>query len=349
VIGFLLGKNDFANMAHCLKKEFTNLQKFIPLKNGIPSHDTFSRVMRIVDPEELIFSICDWFGCLIPVNGSHLSIDGKGILAAAKKNRLENTPYIINVLETATKMVLMQLKVGDKTNEITTIPELLKYIDLNGATVTIDAIGTQKEIVSEILAKGGSFVLPVKENQPTLYTEVSLYMNDLIEDNNSAVQCYQDNCSDHGRIEVRKYYLIKDNSCITNKAFQRVNSIGKVWRKRSAIVYDAEGNVAKGTESIQSVYYISDRVLEVEEFACLVRDHWKVEDSLHWVLDNTFREDRSTSRKGYAVENISLMRKVAYNIIRIHEQKMPGQSIEYLIDELRYDLPAMMNYLCASI
>lgn len=175
VIGFLLGKKDFANMEHCLKKELPNLRQFLTLKNGIPSHDTFSRIMRIVDPQELLLHVCDWFGYLIPINGRHLAIDGKGIIAAAQKNQQEGTPYIVNALETATKMVLIQLKVGDKTNEITTIPKLLNYIDLENVTVTIDAIGTQKEIIQRIKAKGGHFVLPVKETNHSCWKR-SVYL-----------------------------------------------------------------------------------------------------------------------------------------------------------------------------
>lgn len=349
VIGFLLGKRDFANMEHCLNKELENLRKFLVLKNGIPSHDTFSRMMWLLDSQELIFHICDWFSCLIPINGSHQAIDGKGILAAARKNQQGNTPYIVNVLEVSTKMVLMQLKVGDKTNEIKTIPELLKYIDLEGVTVTTDAIGTQKEIIRIIEEKGGHYVLPVKDNQELLREEIGLFMEDAITEGDPQLKAFKEQCREHGRIETRKYHLIWNNSCITDKAFQGVKSIGKVSRKREINRYDSRGEIVKTIEENQDVYYISNRELEAEEFAELVRGHWAVEDSLHWVLDNTFREDRCTARKGYATENTALMRKVAYNILRLHEQKMPGHSMEYLIDELRYELAVIIKYLCVPL
>lgn len=348
VIGFLIGKTDFVNMAHCLEKERDSLKEFLVLKNGIPSHDTFSRIMRIIEPQSLMYHVCDWFSCLADRKGTHIAIDGKGILAAARKNQGGKTPYIVNALETATKTVLMQLKVGDKTNEITTIPELLKYMELEDVTVTTDAIGTQKEIIRVILEKGGHYVLPVKENQALLLEEVKLYIEDAIERRDGELDVFEDTCQCHGRIERRKYFAIRNHSCITEKGYQSAVTIGKVWRNRKINTYRSDGEPEKTTESVEQVYYISDRELKAEEFARYVREHWKVEDSLHWVLDNTFREDRSTAKKGNATENLALMRKVAYNIIRLHERVMPGHSIEYLIDELKYDLPQIMKYIGSS-
>lgn len=122
------------------------------------------------------------------------------------------------------------------------------------------------------------------------------------------VETFKDNCYDHGRMESRKCYVIQDNSCITDKIFESIKTIAKVHRKRELNLYDSKGQIIKTKKEIQEVYYVSDRKLGAEEFAVLVRDHWKVEDSLHWVLDNTFREDRSTARKGHAtVSNISWM------------------------------------------
>lgn len=344
VIGFLLGKTDFVNMEHCLRKELEQLRKFFPLKNGIPSHDTFSRVMRMMDSKELVFLICDWFCCLVPTRGGHLAIDGKGILAAAEKNRRGNTPYIINVLDTASKLVVMQLKVGDKTNEMATVPELLRYLDLEGATVTLDAVGTQKEIVREIIKRGGHYVLPVKENQPLLLEEIRSFIEDLLKEGGERIEEYKEGEKDHGRIEQRKYYVSHETGCIMDKGFGSVKTIGKVYRLRERVIL---GDKSEREE--QTVYYICDQELSAEELAACVREHWRVENSLHWILDNCMREDRSTARKGKAIENISLMRKAAYNILRLHEKKMPGRSMEYLIDELRYDIPMIIQYMSMSL
>lgn len=345
VIGYLLGKTDFVNMAHCLRKEEKELRRFLPLRNGIPSHDTFSRAMRIVEPKGLAFLVCDWFCCLAPAQGRHLAIDGKGILAAAEKNHHENTPYLLNVLETASSMVLMQLKVGEKTNELGTIPELLKYLDLEGNTVTIDAIGTQKEIAREIVGRGGHFVLPVKENQPLLLEEIRSFMED--EEEKRVMEEFFEEDKGHGRIEKRVSRVTHDTSCIMSQGFGCVKTIGKVERERGRITYT--GDRIETEKEKQTVYYISDLELGAEELARYVRGHWKVENELHWVLDNCMKEDRSRARKGNAIQNLGLMRKVAYNILRLHGQKMPGHSMEYLIDELRYDIPMIIQYISSNL
>lgn len=345
VIGFLLGKTDFVNMEHCLRKEEEGLRRFLPLKNGIPSHDTFSRVMRILDSQELLFLICDWFCCLSPAQGGHLAVDGKGILAAAEKNRHGNTPYLLNVLDAASSMVLMQLKVGDKTNELGTLPELLKYLDLEGRTVTIDAIGTQKEVLWGIVGRGGHFVLPVKENQPLLLEEIRTFMED--EEEKRGMGEFHEESKGHGRVEKRVIRVSHNTTCIMDKGFRCVKTIGKVERERGKIMY--QGERMEIEKERQTVYYISDLELGAEELGRYVREHWKVENELHWVLDNCLKEDRSLARKGNAVQNLGLMRKAAYNILRLHGQKMPGRSMEYLIDELRYDIPMIIQYLSSSL
>lgn len=189
IVGFLIGKNDFTNMVHCLKKQENELKKNIDLENGIPSHDTFSRIMRIIDNMQMIYAICDWFGSLIDTNGKQLIIDGKGILAAAEKNKDKRTPYIVNVIEEASKMVLMQLKIDNKENEMTGILKVLDYIDIEDTVITIDAIGTQRPIIKKIKKKKGHFVLPVKENNEKLLGEIKLYVDEMIHSNKIKKTC----------------------------------------------------------------------------------------------------------------------------------------------------------------
>ncbi|MEJ8737495.1 ISAs1 family transposase [Erysipelotrichaceae bacterium HCN-30851] len=165
IIGFLIGKTDFTNMVHCLKKQENELKKYMDLENGIPSHDTFSRIMRKLDNMQMIYAICNWFGSLTNINGKQLIIDGKGILAAAEKNKYEKTPYIVNVIEEASKMVLMQLKIDNKENEMTGILKVLDYIDIKDTVITIDAIGMQRPIIKKIKKEERSFCTTNKREQ----------------------------------------------------------------------------------------------------------------------------------------------------------------------------------------
>jgi len=346
VVGFLLGKTDYTNMAHCLRMIENNLREYLCLKNGIPSHDTFSRVVRILDSHQLIYAICDWFCQLTDIHGKHLIIDGKGILAAAEKNRNKKTPYIMNVLEAASKMVLMQLRVGEKTNEIVGIGKLLDYIDVDDSVVTIDAIGTQKEIMKKIIKKKGHFVLPVKGNQHNLCSDIALYLDDAVKSGNLHIQKLSDSISnDHGREEKRIYYSTNDISCILDDEYRMIKTIGKVIRERTYYIYDEEGHIIGKKKTSDETIYVSDLVMDVKTMSEYIRRHWLIENSLHWVLDNTFKEDRSTNKKGNSMENTALLRKVAYNIIRLHQSKQDNCSFEYIIDEFTYNISTIMSYI----
>ena len=351
IVGFLMGKTDFTNMVHCLKLQEKELKKHMILKNGIPSHDTFSRVMRKLNSNELIYAICDWFSRLTTVEGKQLIVDGKGIRASAEKNRNKKVPYIVNVLEESTKLVLMQIKVKEKSNEINGIVELLDYMDIKGAVFTIDAIGTQRPIINKIIKKGGHFVLPVKENNEKLHKDIQLYMDELIETKNQSLDIYVDNTKEHNRKEKRTYYSVASNACIDSKdsLSSIVKSVGKVVRERTEIYYDENNEYDFSKKSIQEIYYISDLELTGVEFGNYVRKHWTIENSLHWVLDNTFKEDRSTQKKDNSLENTALIRKVAYNIIRLHKNNMANHSMEYIIDEFRYNLSMTIKYLFTPI
>lgn len=346
IVGFLLGKTDYVNIAHCLRLKMDELRKYLCLKNGIPSHDTFSNVTKTLDSKQLIYIICAWFCQLVDMHGKHLIIDGKGILAAAEKNRNKKTPYIMNVLEAASRMVLMQLKVGEKTNEITGIDELLDYIDVDDSVVTIDAIGTQKEIMNKIIKKKGHFVLPVKGNQHNLCSDITLFLDDVIKSNDLRVQKSSESITnDHGREEKRMYYSTNDISCILDDGFKMIRTIGKVVRERTYYIYDDEGQVIDKKSTVDETIYVSDLEMDVKMMSRYIRKHWTIENSLHWVLDNTFKEDRSTNKKGNSMENTALLRKVAYNIIRIHQSKLANCSFEYIIDEFAYNISTIMSYV----
>lgn len=338
-------------MAHYLKLHLSELKEYLELKYGIPSHDTFSRIMQILETKQLMYSLGDWCSMLVDIKNKQLIIDGKGIIAATEKNKDKDTPYIINVIEAESKLVLMQWKVGEKTNEIKGIIELLNYLTVNGAVVTIDAIGTQKSIIQKIEKGKGGFVLPVKDNQSNLKNDILTYLDESIKNNDDKINKYVENAKNHGRNEKRTYYSMIDASCILDDEFKKyVKTIGKVVRETEKNIIDENRDIIKIVKTKEEVIYISNLEMNAKTLGSYIRNHWIIEDSLHWVLDNTFKEDRMTNKKGNSMENSAFMRKIAYNILRLFQQKQSTQhSFEYLIDELSMNISETIGYVCNPI
>lgn len=363
IIGFLIGKTDFVNMEHVFKLRQNEIKSIFGKKyRGIPSHDTFSRVMRLIEENEMTYAILDWMSAIVHNKGAHIAIDGKGVRAAAEKVRKQETPYVINAIHAGYKFVIGQLKIDEKTNEITGIPDLIRLLDIKDTVITIDAIGTQTAIANKILAQGGHFVLPVKQNQGNTQDAISLYMNDLIMEHEEKkinplyesnykepLLLYEDNEKSHGRYEHRTYYISYETKCLEGLNFKKVSAIGFVVRDRKKPQKDKEGNIIGYEECTDRIAYIMDQKLSVQEFAGFVRNHWRIENSLHWVLDNTFKEDRSTAKKGNAIGNISFLRKVAYNIIRIYKMKCSDKAFEYVQDEFSNNINLIKGYVIDGI
>lgn len=363
VIGFLIGKTDFVNMEHVFKMRKKQLKKTLGKDYcGIPSHDTFSRTMRMIDEQEMRYALFDWMSAIVRNKGAHIALDGKASRAATDKVHRKGIPYILNAIHIGYKFVIGQLKIDEKTNEITGIPELLKLLDIKDAVITIDAIGTQVDIVNYILEQGGHYVLPVKENQGNTLDTISLYMNDMLQEEEKKKQnplyeseyietlsSYSESESNHGRYEHRQYYLSYETNCTKTLKFKNVRAIGYVIRERKIPKKNEEGKIIGYEESTDRIAYIMDQELSVEEFAGYVRDHWKIENSLHWVLDNTFKEDRATAKKGNAIGNISFLKKVAYNIIRLYKLRTDDKPFEYIQDEFSNSIELVNQYVMGGI
>ena len=346
IIGYAIGKKDSVNISHCLSLMVDDLRQFIPLTNGIPSHDTYSRIMQLMDQEEAACNACDWISLLLPkFEMDQIILDGKASRASANKNRGESTPYIINVIQALSKLFVYHEEVGDKENEIRAIPRALKMIDIKGKLITIDAIGTQKSIMKLIKRNGGDFLFAVKGNQENLEAEVTDWVETAIHGNEPIVQKFVTNEKNGGRREHREYYFIQTNECIGDPEIRKmVKGIGKVYRHIEEDLLDSEGNVKETKVSEQTVYYITSQRMDVRAFAGFIRRHWTVE-ACHHVYDHLFLEDRCRARKGNARMNTSLMRKLAYNILLLEKKKRPPDvSFEFVQDELRYNLEVLCRY-----
>lgn len=203
IYGMLCGFDDFANMVYFLKKQEKELSEKLNLLNGIPSHDTFSAVFRILDVDNFIKLFVEWTKQMFELKGKHIAIDGKAVKAARDKLNGSNVPYVVSAFLTDLGISIGQYKVDEKTNEIKGIPSLLDIIDITDATVTIDAIGTQKEIVEKIITKKGHYCLSVKKNQRLLFDDINTYYQDAISNSDELkkMTTYETIDQGHGRIE----------------------------------------------------------------------------------------------------------------------------------------------------
>jgi len=348
IYGLLWGHTDFTNMVIELKYKEKYFKKLLGLENGIPSHDTFSAAFSIINPAEFLECFIQWIVELTRAKGKHIAIDGKAVRAACEKVYRKKVPMLINALMVETGICVGQLKVEAKTNEIKGIPDLLGWLDIEGAVVTTDAIGCQKEIINLIISKKADFVLPVKDNQSNLHNDISLEMEILIAQQqieaeraasfaakglaietplSDKLDIYQEFNNEHSRIDRRTYYVYNNAESILKEEWPHVEGIGLSVRERLVIHRDENGDIIDEKPSKEICSYIISKEMSAEEFGCFARGHWAIENSLHWVLDDALREDRCTSRKGHATENLGLMRKVVYNLLKF-DDAVKGMSVK---------------------
>jgi predicted transposase YbfD/YdcC len=347
VFGLLWGHTDFTNMELELNYHKAYFTELLGLENGIPSHDTFSAAFSIINPAEFLECFIQWIVEMTRAKGKHIAIDGKAVRAACEKVYRRKVPMLINALIVETGICIGQLRVEAKTNEIKGIPDLLGWLDIEGAVVTTDAIGCQKDILRILVGKGADFVLPVKDNQSNLHNDIQLEISTVIADQqreaaraaksaargskietpiSDNLSAFQEMSQGHSRIERRTYYTWNDPSCIYKDEWPEVAAIGMAVRERLVIHRDEKGDVMKETPTVETETYIISRHMGAEEFGCYSRSHWAIENSLHWVLDDALREDRCTARKGHATENLGLMRKIVYNLLKL-DDAVAGMSV----------------------
>ena len=329
IYGLLCGLKDFTNIADFMKLKEDYFTKLLNLENGTPSHDCLSDLYASIDPKQFMKIFIEWIKDILEKKtGKKISIDGKAIKSATDKINNGNIPYIVSAFIGEIGLSIGEVKVDDKSNEITAIPELLDLLDIEGATITIDAIGTQEDIVNKIVNKGGHYVLPVKDNQRILKKEIKSQFdsyNNLL--GNPEVFHKSTVDKDHGRIEEREYYLTYNTSKITDK---------EKWNTVNAVAYMRVTRTERDETTITDNYYIIDNKIEIDKLIDAIRDHWNIECGLHWRLDVILDEDHSTNKVGNSIENLSIIRKIIFNLASLDNRfgKVPLQRklTRYMLD-----------------
>lgn len=283
------------------------LRKMLTLPNGIPSADTFRRVFARLRPYAFERAFRGWIDEMIDTHGARwIAIDGKTVRGVAKRTDGERNLHLVHAWCTRNGLLLGQVATDAKSNEITAIPELLRVLDLEGAIVTIDAMGCQRAIAAQIIEGGGDYVLRLKDNQPTLHAAVQAAVDRVRETAPDASSGWSSSLSEgHGRSEIRRV-ITADASTMTDR-WEGLRSCGVIECERTE----------KGRTSIESHYFIASLLHhDAEAPGTVMRAHWGIENGLHWTLDVGFREDQCAVHEGHAPENLSLLRKIALTLLK---------------------------------
>lgn len=314
----LCGGSSFNDMAAFGQAKLAWFKTFLVLRNGIPSHDTFNRVFAALNPEKFLECFLAWTQSLRQaIPGEIVALDGKALRRA--RNAPDSLPVVVNAWAEDNGLVLGQLKVADQSNEITAVPALLRALELSGCLVTLDAMGCQRHIAREIKAADADYVLALKGNQATVHEEVKTFLDAAVQERQSprlpgaklspaaaGLACHETVEKDHGRIEIRRYYLSTALHWFADRPrWEGLQAVGLVESLRQ---------IGRRT-TVERRYYLAS-VTDVPSFARAVRGHWGVENKVHWLLDVVFGEDQSRARAGYAAENLATLRRLALNLLK---------------------------------
>ena len=310
VCAVICGADDFVAIAKFARTKKEWFAQYLDLSAGIPSHDRFNAILALIRPAEFEKCLLSWITALQDISdGQIISIDGKTLRRSYDTASSKSAIHMVSAWATANHISLGQVVVDAKSNEITAIPKLLELIEISGALVTIDAMGCQTEIAAQIVDAGADYCLAVKGNQPTLHEGLIEFFEDHLEDDfaRSPVRRHETNEKAHGREDHRSYLI-----CPVPEDLPDVER----WKNIKAIGISINNTLRDGVMCVAVRYYILSRYLSARRFAEAVRNHWGIENSLHWQLDVTFGEDQSRIRKGHADANFSILRRTALSLLK---------------------------------
>lgn len=338
--GVLSGLNYLTDIEDFGNAKLEWLRQFLPYENGIPSHDTLGRVLGMLNPDALEQMFASWMAATSAAVEGVVAIDGKTLRGAIKRGNSRSFVHMVSAFASANSVVLGQVKTAEKSNEIEAIPRLLELLHLEGAIVTIDAIGCQHTILDQIVAAGGDYVVAVKKNQPTLYHDVSASFEEVDEAQSDAfLSTGETSEKGHGRVEHRV--------CQTLCAENMLEDAEK-WKSAKTLIRVTSKRTARSSDDTSCRLFISS-IPELDAAAALkhVRSHWLVENNLHWSLDVSFREDDCRVCAENAAENLVVVRHIALNLLRSVQGLSGGVASKR--QKCAYSDDAREKVLCAGV
>jgi len=305
ICGVIGGANTWVDIETFARNRQEWLARFLRLPNGIPSHDTIERVFSLINPRSLQRCLLAWLrdiGDALDVK--HIAIDGKTLRHSARASAPHKYLHLVSAWASTARLTLGQVAVEEKSNEITAIPRLLELLNVRGALVTIDAMGCQKEIAAAIVDKGGDFVLTVKDNQEHLHEDIANCFVQAYEQDGVGVQMdtFTTEEKGHGREEKRTYTIITNPEGIRNQ---------EAWSKLKVIGQCVYERTVAGNTSTELHFFIGSRKCSAKQYGTALRNHWGIENNLHWQMDVTFAEDANQTKQREAAENLSCLRRLA--------------------------------------
>jgi predicted transposase YbfD/YdcC len=313
ICAVIAGADDWQQVEAFGRRRHPWLKGFLALPNGIPSHDTFERVFDRLDPQAFQACFRHWVQALAERLGvKQVAIDGKALRGSAAGGL--GPLHLVSAWATAHHLLLGQVAVADKSNEIPAVPRLLELLDLHGALVTLDALGCQKEIAQKVVAAGGDYLLTVKDNQPALFEDIQACFAKALDGDFAGLDHdrYESAGRGHGRQEKRCCYILRELEGIRQR---------ETWPGLSVIGLCYSERTAGGETSAEVRYFIGSKAAGARYYGKALRGHWGIENCLHWQLDITFGEDGSRVSRRHGAENFALLRRLALVLLKQHPDK----------------------------
>lgn len=316
ICAIIAGADDWVAIERFGQAKLSWFQKYLRLKHGIPSHDTFGDVFGVLDPEQFTEAFISWMQMIAAISGV-IALDGKTIRHSFDTVLGKSAIHMVSAWSSHNRLVLGQVKVDDKSNEITALPKLLGLLVIKGCLVTIDAMGCQTEIAEQIIDQGGDYLLAVKKNQKYLYEDIKHLFKHATAENFERTGFDEARTVDkqHGRLDIRHCQLISDPEWLdylrANHNWKKLNCVIRIWTER---------RIGR-KKTRESRYYICSRSTTAADLLAATRNHWAIENNVHWVLDVVFDEDASRARIGHSQHNLATMRRIAINMLNQEQSR----------------------------
>lgn len=344
LVGMLCGADSAREMVEFADGNENWIKNYVELEEGIPSHDTITRVFSLIDKNIFCTMFTKWTQSLEKRSEGEekkenkvIAIDGK-TLCGSIGNDLKGMAHMLHAWSVENGLCLGQEAVKDKSNEITAMTPLLKMLDLKGCIITADAIHSHKETAKAIVEQGGDYVLPIKNNEKNFKEEIETLFQDAFKNDFRGIDGdeYETLEKGHGRIEYRKYWMLDAEELPSAKEWKGLKSVGFCIREREI----------KGKKTKEEVFFATSLELDAKLLSNVVRNHWQVENNLHWVVDVTFREDKQRYRNKTTAQNLSCLRKIAFNILKKDPRKSSLNSKRLrAASNMTYREEILKNYL----